>query len=80
MRQSNADFAKNALWEYLNIPLLRIRYDQIDCIDEMVTDLIDHPDRYITRHNTFLTEEEYWVPLKKEKERLAAAFPELSIC
>lgn len=78
--RSNADFVKNTLWEYLQIPMLRIRHDQVDKINEMVTDFVRHLDNYITRHNTFLTEEEYWVPLTKEKEQIITAFPNLSLC
>lgn len=77
--RSNADFVKNTLWEYLQIPMLRIRHDQVDKINEMVTDFVRHLDNYITRHNAFLTEEEYWAPLTKEKEQIITAFPHLSL-
>ena len=65
LKRSDADFVKNSLWEYLEIPMLRIRYDQVDLIDEMVLDFITKPEKYITNHNTYLTEDEYWAELKK---------------
>lgn len=74
LRRSNTDFIKASLWEYMNIPMLRIRYDQIDMIDDMVKDFLDNPERYITNHNTYMTEQEYWAPLKEERERIEMAF------
>lgn len=40
----------------------------------MVKDFLDNPERYITNHNTYMTEQEYWVPLKEERERIEMAF------
>ncbi len=71
--RNNADFVKQSLWEYLNIPMLRIRYDQIDMIDTMVTDFINNPQNYIHNHNTYLSEDEYWAPLQKEKTKIELA-------
>lgn len=55
------DNAKNAFAEANGIPLLRIRYDQIDedVVTEMIDDLLYNPQKYIDQHNTFLSNEEY---------------------
>jgi len=63
MRRLNADFIKQSLWEYMNIPMLHIRHDQIDMIDEIVEDFLVHPNEYITNHNPFLDEYEYYAPM-----------------
>lgn len=73
-RRSNVDFVKQSLWEYLNIPMLRIRHDQVDRIDDMVKDFIDNPQNYIHNHNTYLSEDEYWSILSEEKAKLDLAF------
>ena len=73
-RRSNVDFVKQSLWEYLHIPMLRIRHDQIDIIDDMVTDFINNPHKYIINHNTYLSEEEYWSILAENKAQLEMAF------
>ena len=70
----NKDFVKQSLWEYLNIPMLRIRHDQIDMIDDMVKDFIDYPEKYVYNHNTYLSEDEYWSILKEQKAQLDLAF------
>lgn len=56
-----ADLAKDAFAEINNIPLLRIRYDQVEetKIRYMLTDLLNNPNKYIYQHNTYLTNEEY---------------------
>ena len=60
-----SDRTKTILSECNGIPLLRIRYDQLDehKIRYMIQDLLAHPQKYVYRHNSFLTEEEYWEPL-----------------
>lgn len=73
-RRIDSDFVKQDLWEYLNIPMLRIRHDQVDMIDDMVTDFISNPSKYLHSHNTYLSENEYWSILKEEKTKLDAAF------
>lgn len=73
-RRSNTDFAKQSFWEYLNIPMLRIRHDQIDMIDDMVQDFIDNPQNYIHNHNTYLSENEYWSILTEQKQQIELAF------
>jgi len=73
-RRSNTDFVKQSFWEYMNIPMLRIRHDQVDRIDDMVKDFIDNPQNYIHNHNTYLSEEEYWSILTKQKQQIESAF------
>ena len=68
------DCVKQTLWEYLEIPMLRIRYDQVNMIDEMVTDFVQYPSRYIYNHNTYLSEDEYWSVLKEQKVVLDSVF------
>ena len=72
--RSDSDFVKQTLWEYLNIPMLRIRHDQVDMIDEMVTDFVNQPEKYINNHNTYLSEEEYWSILTEQKAKIESAF------
>ena len=74
LRRSNADFVKQDFFEYMGIPMLRIRDDQVDMIDEMVEDFVTHPESYIHGHNTFLSEEEYWSILAEQKVKIEAAF------
>ena len=61
------DRTKTVLAECNGIPLLRIRYDQLDesKIRYMINDLLVTPEKYVYRHNTYLTEEEYWRPLNE---------------
>lgn len=73
-RRSDVDFVKQSFWEYMNIPMLRIRHDQIDMIDNMVQDFIDKPQNYIHNHNTYLSEEEYWSILTEQKQQIELAF------
>lgn len=74
LKRSAVDFVKNNLWEYLNIPMLRIRHDQINMIDNMVNDFVRHPENYFYNHNTYLTEDEYWAELNEEKQKLDLVF------
>jgi len=55
------DKSKNAFSEINNIPLLRIRYDQIDekTVTYMINDLLNNPQKYIYQHNTYLKDDEY---------------------
>lgn len=73
-KRCNADFVKQSFWEYMNIPMLRIRHDQIDMINDMVKDFIDNPQNYIHNHNTYLSEDEYWSILAEQKQQLELAF------
>lgn len=70
------DKTKNVISECNGIPLLRIRFDQLDeCkIKAMIQDLIHAPNKYVYRHNTFLSEEEYWRPLNEGKWIVNTAF------
>ena len=68
LKRSDLDFVKQSLWEHLNIPMMRIRYDQIEYIDNMVSDFTKNPQNYIKNHNTYLSEEEYWSTLSNMKE------------
>ena len=53
--------AEKTLWcENNNIPLLRIRYDQKPLIQDMLKDFLKYPDKYLYKHNTFMTNEEYY--------------------
>ena len=73
-KRNNIDFVKQSFWEYINIPMLRIRHDQIDMIDDMVQDFINKPQNYIHNHNTYLSEEEYWSILTEQKRQIELAF------
>ena len=59
------DRTETVLAECNGIPLLRIRYDQLEeyKLQYMIQDLLAHPPKYVFQHNTFLSEEEYWKPL-----------------
>ena len=74
LNYSNADFVKQSFWEYMNIPMLRIRDDQVDMIDDMVKDFISNPQNYIHNHNTYLSENEYWSILSEQKKQIDLAF------
>lgn len=56
----NKEMVKTILSEIADIPLLRVRYDQIGCIRHILDDLIENPDNYKYQHNTTLSEYEYW--------------------
>ena len=55
------DKSKNIFSEINKIPLLRIRYDQIDekNVTFMISDLLNNPKKYIHQHNTYLNNDEY---------------------
>ena len=60
----DCDTAKNKFFEFMSLPLLRIRYDQVDLIEPILDDFLAHPEEYISKkHNPYLTEEEYWTEL-----------------
>ncbi len=73
-RRSDTDFVKQNFWEYMNIPMLRIRHDQINMIDNMVQDFINNPQNYIYNHNTYLSEKEYWSILTEQKQQIELIF------
>lgn len=45
------DLRKDAYCETMEIPLLRIRYDQEDKIEELVNDVLLNPNKYVKEHN-----------------------------
>ena len=53
--------------------MLRIRDDQADRIDDMVSDFLARPEFYLRNHNTFLKEGEYWAPLTETLSELGVA-------
>ena len=69
----DADRVKTALAESKAIPLLRIRFDQIDRIEYMIKDLLSNPQEYIFNHNTFLTNEQYWAAFYSMNDVIALA-------
>ena len=78
------DMMKNAYCERNKIPLLRIRYDQVHLVEELIDDLFENPDKYVERHNKILSNEEYYATFfesiekyKKYKKEYKA--PEVSI-
>ena len=70
LSRHSADEIKTKFTESGMIPLLRIRFDQIDYIPEMIDHLLNNPAYYISEHNTFLSEEEYWKPFNTTVETL----------
>ena len=60
LARHKADEVKTKISEAGQIPLLRIRYDQVDYIPEMIDHLLNNPSHYISNHNTYLSNEEYW--------------------
>lgn len=67
--QHEYDIKKNRFAEENNIPLLRIRYNQVDKIEELIDDLLDRPEWYINNHNKFLSEKEYYAPFYENIEK-----------
>lgn len=54
------DNRKTALCEKYKIPLLRIRYDQINLIPELIEDFLSNPKKYVKKHNKLLSNKKYW--------------------
>lgn len=54
-----ADTQKTNYCRQNKIPFLRIRYDQIANIPDMIDDLILRKEKYLNRFNTYLTDAEY---------------------
>ena len=65
-----SDLAKEEICRMLNIPLLRIRYDQADSIPEMLDAVLADSSAYCKKHNTYMDNAEYWTPLFNELNRL----------
>lgn len=51
MLRQEHDIRKDKYCETYGIPLLRIRYDQLDIIDKLVHDMLTNPKKYLTSHN-----------------------------
>ena len=71
--RNESDIIKNCISNYGNIPLLRIRYDQVEHCEEMIEDLLNNPNKYIEVHNTYLSESEYWSIFEAKKQKLLAS-------
>ena len=71
--RNESDIMKNYISNYGNIPLLRIRYDQVEYCEEMIEDLLNNPNKYIEVHNTYLSESEYWSIFEAKKQKLLAS-------
>lgn len=61
------DTLKTTYCENNNIPLLRVRYDQMQdgTYAELVEDFINNPAAYIMQHNKYLSEKEYYAERTK---------------
>ena len=63
-----ADSEKNIYcWEN-KIPLLRIRFDQAYMIPDMIYDFLNNTEKYYSKLNTYLTNEEYYSICEKVKK------------
>lgn len=51
LEHHNSDLEKDYFLEEERVPLLRIRYDQIDIIEELLTDFIQNPTNYLHKHS-----------------------------
>ena len=67
------DISKNHYCVEKKIPLLRIRYDQTEKIPEMIDDFLAHPEKYLDRLNTYLSDEEYYAMSKTIRDKLSEA-------
>ena len=58
--RKKADIEKNQYCRKNGIPLLRIRYDQIHLISDMINDFLKNNEKYLQQFNTYLTDEKYY--------------------
>lgn len=58
--QRKTDQEKNEWCEKNQIPLLRIRFDQKALIVEMLNDFLENSSKYLSTHNTILSNDEYY--------------------
>lgn len=58
--RKKADIEKNQYCRKNGIPLLRIRYDQIHLISDMINDFLENNEKYLQQFNTYLTDEKYY--------------------
>ena len=56
----DSDEAKTHFCEENKLPLLRIRYDQNDLIEDLISDFLAHPRTYIKKHNPEISNKEYF--------------------
>lgn len=59
-KQKLTDQEKNEWCEKNKIPLLRIRYDQKPLINDLIEDFLKNPNEYLTKHNSLLSNTEYY--------------------
>ena len=60
MERRKADMEKNEYCRNNNIPLLRIRFDQVYLIPDMITDFLENTEKYYQKYNTYLTNDMYY--------------------
>lgn len=60
LKKYRKDVLKTMFAEVSEIPLLRIRYDQLEYAEVMVEDLVDNPQKYLQHHNPFISDANYW--------------------
>ncbi len=66
MQACESDNAKTRFCEQQQLPLLRIRYDQEDLIEDIVDTFLQYPARYKHKtHNPEFKMNEYWSPRSK---------------
>lgn len=58
--QRKTDQEKNEWCEKNQIPLLRIRFDQKALIVELLNDFLENSSKYLSTHNTILSNDEYY--------------------
>jgi len=54
------DEIKQKFIEEMGYPLLRVRYDQMDRLEEIIKDYISNSSKYVKQHNPYLPDDEYW--------------------
>lgn len=62
----HSDDIKTVFCEEIKLPLLRVRYDQEDCVEDIMRDFLESPKRYTKKkHNPEMNMSEYWSPRDK---------------
>ncbi len=61
----DSDSLKTAFCENIKLPLLRIRYDQNDFIEDIVSEFLLHPRRFVKKHNPEISNKDYFAPRNK---------------
>lgn len=67
------DHLKNRFAEEHQIPLLRIKYDQINQVEEAIADLLKNPQNYLKNHAFHMSDKEYWSELQNTIQTLKQA-------